>query len=481
MRYLLFLRLATLENPVLLKELRIGLREKRMFATQLIFLIILLMVTLAYLPAMLSNSEPEQLPEVGKNFFEALFWVQLVVLALITPGLTCGSLSGERERHSLDMVLASRLSSAEIVAGKLGYAVYNVVLLLFSSLPIASVAFFLGGISPLEAAQSYFQLLLFGVLAALTGLFFSARETRSNYATSQTYLTVFLSSFFLPFFVAARTVDPSQMPELMLSPMGLVYVAVAYATFFLFVKAMHRLKPQNRNIALMGLSFMAMYGLSWFILLAALSGVISNDTGSPSDWAALLVGCGIAHLVWVGMFCNDTELHSSKEERAFTRNPFSKNIFWMGFLCLGVATPAVYLQMKGMPQGNLVVVSTGCLLIALYVLVFPLLARALQGMISGGRFAAIYFPLVALAVVLPTLGLLLDHPGPFSGVYLSPLLALASLGETENAHFYWRGAGYGMASFSAAAYTVLALLASLALRLQRVRKARAGVDQSTPA
>ena len=470
---LLRLRLATFENPVLLKELRIGLRERRLFVTQLLFLLLLLFITIGTVTTVISNDQPERLPEAGKYFFASLFWVQLVLLGIIAPGLTCGALSGERERHSLDMVLASRLSAAEIVAGKLGYAVFYVTLLLFSSLPIASVAFFLGGVSPGEAAQAYFELLFLGVLAALVGLFFSSRETRSNYATTQSYLVVsVLGCFMLPFYAAIRAIDVGQLsPGYALTPMEMAAVLIVYAIFFLFIKAAHRLNPQYANIRLMSVGFILVYLLFVGLGLRGLQEAQADLSWVDKGWPPICVALCIAHLAWVGMFCNDTELPSALERRAFTASIFSRRCFWLTFLAVGASAPALYFRFIGSPDGTLAI-SSGCGLLSLYILVFPLLARALQAILRSSNYAAVYFVLTSLCFTLPTLGLLGDDPGPFSGIYLSPILAFTSLSsESSTGTISVLGERYSLAACSALVYSLLALLAALVILARRRKEA----------
>lgn len=65
-------------NPVTLKELRIGLRERRIFILQTVYLCFLLLVSLMYLPSMFVTPNSEQLAERGKEFFFLLFGLQLM-------------------------------------------------------------------------------------------------------------------------------------------------------------------------------------------------------------------------------------------------------------------------------------------------------------------------------------------------------------------------------------------------------------------
>ena len=176
-----------LDNPILLKELRIGLRERKIFLIQSLYLVVLGSATALFLFSASAPTDLLELPDRGRLLHGILFWSQLAMVVLITPSLTCGQISGERENHSLDLLRASRLRTVEIVLGKLGYALAYVGLLLASSLPMVAVVFLLGGVTPGEVAASYGVLALAATLVGLLGLFFSAREQKTGHATNQAY------------------------------------------------------------------------------------------------------------------------------------------------------------------------------------------------------------------------------------------------------------------------------------------------------
>ncbi len=452
------------DNPVILRELRSGLREKRLIIILMLYALILLFAALVSLPSIVSNAQPESLPEIGKGFFEGMYGVQLVVLALIMPSLTCGAISGERERHSLDMVLASRLTSFEIVAGKLGYALYYLVLLLFVSLPISSVSFFFGGVSAESALSAYFELALYGTLWALFGLFFSAREHRSNYATSQTYGTVLLSSFSLPYlFLLSRYQMDSHAnwPLGPITPIRLAQIFLIYFAMFLYLKCMQRLKPRASTLRAMGRLFLLFYSLGWVLLIFL--------STTQSDVSALVMFVWISHLVLAGMFCNDYDLPSIKEEESFKKSWFSRPLFWQVVFCGYLLIPQL-LQYTSLAIGKDMILVTGCQLCCVYVLAFPLMSRALQRILRGSQFVWVYFILLILACCLPTLGLLFDKPDILSGIYLSPILGFAGLGSDDAHQIRIFGRLTQISDLSALVYLGLIFLSGLILLVVKPRK-----------
>lgn len=461
----------TFDNPVLLKELRIGLRERRIFVVQIGFLLILGSTCLLALASMLSNNDPQSLPQHGAEYFEMLFWVQLLLLLLVTPGLTCGSLSGERERHSLDMVMASRLTTGELAAGKLGFAMYYVVLLLSSSLPMASVVFFLGGVSPMQAVRAYFELGCWALLSSQIGLFYSARETRSNYATSQSYLLIILSMIGLFPYAALRSAEPVPWgPFTEFHPLYIVAALAAYFSLFLFVKTMHRLRPRAFHIKVMGWSFILIYGLLTALMLCVMYETLVASTHLSSDWhiaVGWLVGC---HLIASGVFLNDTTLDSPREQALFRKSPLSRPMFWLIFLSVGLLSPSwLDLAMGNADQHFQLHLSLG--LGVVYLLSLALFVRGLQKVLPGEpRFAMLYFVVLALLCSLPTLGLLSEDPGLLSGVYLSPFISISSIWEPRSLGASSGLADQTLAGLSVGAYMALAAVGAVLPMFKRKKK-----------
>ena len=72
---------------------------------------------------------------------------EILVLAL-TPALVAGVIADEKQRKTLHYLLASQLTSSEIVLGKLLVRMLYVGVLLGVSLPVLSLLVLLGGIDP---------------------------------------------------------------------------------------------------------------------------------------------------------------------------------------------------------------------------------------------------------------------------------------------------------------------------------------------
>ena len=71
----------------------------------------------------------------GVTAYAAMLAIQFAMILLITPAMTAGSIAGERERQTLDMLLVTNTGSLRIVAGKLLESLGYVALLLVAALP----------------------------------------------------------------------------------------------------------------------------------------------------------------------------------------------------------------------------------------------------------------------------------------------------------------------------------------------------------
>lgn len=182
-------------NPMIRKELRQRMRERRSWILPSIYIGILgAVVAMAYFFT-LSESPWQrggdiQGAQIGVTVFITVVFAQLSLLLLLAPVFSAGSLTIEKEQRTLPMLLTSLLSPAEIWYGKFVSALLFLTLLLVSALPVLSLAFSLGGVEPAEVVRATAMTLL--VLASISalGLYFSSIFRRSVHSTAVTYAAV---------------------------------------------------------------------------------------------------------------------------------------------------------------------------------------------------------------------------------------------------------------------------------------------------
>jgi ABC-type transport system involved in multi-copper enzyme maturation permease subunit len=190
-------------NPILVKELRSRMRGARAFVLLTIYLLILSGVTLLLYSGLSGNigSDLNAGRQIGKALFLVVAAVALVEVCVITPALTSGSIAGEKERQTFDLLVASLLSPWQIVWGKLASALAFALLLILAVVPVMSLAFLFGGVSAAEVLIALVGLLATAVFYASIGLFWSSVTRSSLGATSFALGTIILMLLGVPFLV----------------------------------------------------------------------------------------------------------------------------------------------------------------------------------------------------------------------------------------------------------------------------------------
>lgn len=171
-------------------------------------------VFLMYLLFSVNNTSPGDARLAGQAVFFTLVSIQIFVVIFMAPAFTSGAISGEKERQTFELLRTTLLSPRNYVIGKAISALSYVFLLLFSSIPLISMAFMMGGVSWVEVIISQVLLLVASVTFAMMGLYFSSRMKTTLGATVATYLTTFILIVAIPIVVLFATA--------ILSPIGIL-------------------------------------------------------------------------------------------------------------------------------------------------------------------------------------------------------------------------------------------------------------------
>jgi hypothetical protein len=113
--------------------------------------------------------------------------VQGLGLMLLIPALVSGLIADEHQRKTLHYLLASRLSSAEIVLGKLGARMVHVVAFIALGLPIVSLLMLYGGLNPVNILYVYVGTSTLVLLVAGFSIFISILARRPRDAVLAAY------------------------------------------------------------------------------------------------------------------------------------------------------------------------------------------------------------------------------------------------------------------------------------------------------
>lgn len=141
-----------------------------------------------------------ELSQFGLSMFATIATVQAVAVALLTPALVAGVISDERERKTLHYLMASSLSSAEIVLGKLLARLLVVGVILALGLPVASLLTLFGGVDPVIVALTYLGTFTLAFFLASLSVLVSVYAAKPRSAIVKTYL-ILMFWVILPYFV----------------------------------------------------------------------------------------------------------------------------------------------------------------------------------------------------------------------------------------------------------------------------------------
>ncbi len=208
-------------NPVLAKELKDRVRTWRSPLLITVYLGVLSLVGgfFYYTQTRFSFGGTNTL-RLGIEIFGLLALLELLLIAFLTPGMTAGIISGERERQTLPLLLVTRVSPFAVTWGKLLSAISYILLLIISSLPLFSIVFLFGGVSLLDLLKAAGVLLATTIILGSIGIFFSAAFKRTPVAIVGAYMTTFFLMAGTLFFgimsreLGSRVLAPGQFPSI---------------------------------------------------------------------------------------------------------------------------------------------------------------------------------------------------------------------------------------------------------------------------
>lgn len=183
-------------NPIVAKEYRSRMRTWRSPLAMTVYVLLLGGLGWAIFSAMTYSSRNSysggQAANYGQGLFLYLVLFQMVLLAFITPALTAGAISSERERQTIDLLFVTKLPAFSILWGKLLASMSFVLLLLLLSVPIFSLVFLFGGIELDQVAAAFLVTAISALTLGLIGIACSTAFRRTLPATVTAYGAAFL-------------------------------------------------------------------------------------------------------------------------------------------------------------------------------------------------------------------------------------------------------------------------------------------------
>ena len=191
-------------NALLQREMRVALRSPRAWLLLAIYVSLLGAVVLTQFPdeqalsLATGDAGASTAGERGRDIMNTFVYAQMFLVWLLVPALACGALAQERERQTLPTLLMTPLSPLQVVWGKAAGVLAIATVLLLGTLPLTSLCFLLGGVSPGEIAGFYAILLTQCLFFTGIGLYSAARWPNTLRATFAAYA---LSIVSIPFVI----------------------------------------------------------------------------------------------------------------------------------------------------------------------------------------------------------------------------------------------------------------------------------------
>lgn len=178
-----------MSNPVYQNEVKMSVRTIRLALLIMGFNGILAVLTLVSLYGAVNRSRfsgSVQFESVIQTY-STVAYIEFAMFMLLIPAVTAGSISGEKERKTLDLLLTSRMSTLSIVLGKLRASLNLVRILAISSLPVLSLVFIFGGIRIRDLLLAICALLITGFFVGSVGILCSTVSRKTTTATVLAY------------------------------------------------------------------------------------------------------------------------------------------------------------------------------------------------------------------------------------------------------------------------------------------------------
>ncbi|MEW5990667.1 MAG: ABC transporter permease [Chloroflexota bacterium] len=192
------------------KELRGRMRGKRAFVSVTVYVV--LVAGFAWMVGQILESNARnqfgfnpvfnpsvQSASIGRGIFTALMFLQTLMILVLAPASTAGTISSEREKQTLDLLAVTPISSVAIVVGKLLSALTWVFVLILASIPVTALVFVYGGVAPDDVVRGYAMLFVTAIAFGALGTFFSSLVRRSGAATGLTFVAVLIATVGLSF------------------------------------------------------------------------------------------------------------------------------------------------------------------------------------------------------------------------------------------------------------------------------------------
>ena len=141
-----------------------------------------------------------ELAQFGTAFFHTFVSIQYVVVVLLTPVYVGGAIAIEKERKTLEFLLATDLRNREILFGKLIVRVMWLLMFVLAGLPLLALVQLFGGVDPDQLIASFVATVVTVIGLSSVAIWMSTMLRKARDAILLTlvgYITYLFASFML--------------------------------------------------------------------------------------------------------------------------------------------------------------------------------------------------------------------------------------------------------------------------------------------
>ena len=202
------------ELPLLKRELIEAAQHKRTYLLRVILMLVMALVyLLVYASITHRQSHPLQILGHGSELTLALFIFVTCSLYVILPAMACSAITVEKEKQTLGLLLASRLSPGMIILEKVSSRIMPMVSLLIIATPMFAVAYLFGGVTLAYSLTGIAIELMIALHVVSLAVFCSTVFNSGLKAFWATYIILCIWYFTLPIWYELTRMRPFNGPD----------------------------------------------------------------------------------------------------------------------------------------------------------------------------------------------------------------------------------------------------------------------------
>lgn len=178
-------------NPVLRREAKTSLRNWKIYGAIVIYALVITVAAGLFIYGTMFDSYNYGFdPQIMTTLYIVLSILQFGLVLITTPALAAGSISSEREKQTLDLLLVTKMSHFSIVLGKLLSSLGIILLMVVASMPVLAIIFYFGGLSITGLlAMTAFLFVIAGTFGSVS-IFFSTIFKKTGASMVLVYLII---------------------------------------------------------------------------------------------------------------------------------------------------------------------------------------------------------------------------------------------------------------------------------------------------